>query len=62
MKRFDFRRKLQGLDLESLKNLKSYHLDWMLKFMHYDDKEASKHSRYVSYIDEKIRKIEKAPK
>ena len=59
MKKFDFRTKLKGVDLEGLKRLRNYHLDWMLKFMDFNDKEADKHSRYVSYIDNAIREINK---
>ena len=59
MKKFDFRTKLKDLDLEDLKRLRNYHLDWMLKFIGSNDKESDKHSRYVSYIDNAIRKINK---
>ena len=59
MKKFDFRRQLKGLDLDSLKKLKDYHLELMLGFIGYNGKEADKHSRYVSYIDNVISKIQK---
>ena len=59
MKKFDFRRQLKGMSMESLKKLKSKHLDDMLRFMHIDDKESDKHSRYVSYIQDAINKLEK---
>ena len=62
MKKFDFRRKLKGLDLNSLKELKGYHLDLMLGFIGYDDKESAKHHRYIGYIDDKIKKLELANK
>lgn len=58
MKRFDFRTKLKGLDLEALNRLRDYHLDLMLKFIGFDDKEADKHSRYLSYIEDRIKKLE----
>ncbi len=58
MKKFDFRAKLKGLDLTSLKRLKDYHLDLMLGFIGYNDKEADKHSRYLGYIEDKIKKLE----
>ncbi|HKL86909.1 MAG TPA: hypothetical protein VJ861_11315 [Treponemataceae bacterium] len=58
VKKFDFRRKLKGLDLASLKELKDYHLDLMLSFIGYDDKEADKQFRYVGYIEDKIKKLE----
>ena len=58
MKKFDFRAKLKGLDLDSLKELRNYHLDLMLAFIGYNDKEASKHSRYLGYIEDKIKKLE----
>ena len=57
MKKFDFRRKLKGLDLDGLKSLKDYHLDLMLGFIGYNDKEASKKSRYIQYIDNAINTI-----
>lgn len=58
MKKFDFRSQLKGMSLERLKNLESYHLDYMLKFMGINDKESDKHSRYVSYIQHAIKKLE----
>jgi hypothetical protein len=57
MKRFNFKVQLKGMNLDSLKELKSYHLDYMLGFIGLNDKEADKHSRYVGYIDEAISKI-----
>lgn len=59
MKKFDFRRQLKGMTLESLKKLESYHLDYMLMFIGYNDKESAKHSRYVRYIQDAIKKIPK---
>ena len=58
MKNFDFRRQLKGMSLERLKSLESKHLDYMLNFMGHNDKESSKHSRYVSYIQNAIKKLE----
>ena len=58
MKKFDFRRKLNGMSLEELKSFRGYYLDWMFKFMELDDKEFDKHLRYVGYIDQKIKKLE----
>jgi hypothetical protein len=58
MKKFDFRRKLKGMSLDGLKNLESYHLDYMLNFMYINDKESDKHQRYVGYIRDAIKKIE----
>ena len=58
MKKFDFRRQLKGMNLEGLKNLESKHLDYMLNFIGYNDKEADKHSRYVGYIQDAIKKLE----
>ena len=58
MKKFDFRRQLKGMSLEGLKSLESKHLDYMLNFIGYDDKESSRHSRYVGYIQDAIKKIE----
>ena len=58
MKKFDFRRKLKGISLESLKALESKHIDYMLNFMGLNDKESDKHSRYVSYIQDAIKKLE----
>ena len=58
MKKFDFRRQLKDMTLEELKSFRDYHLDWMFKFMGLNDKEADKHSRYVGYIDQKIKKLE----
>jgi hypothetical protein len=40
-----------------LNKLKNYHLDLMLSFIGYDDKESSKHSRYVGYIQDAIKKL-----
>lgn len=60
MKKFDFRRQLKGMSIEGLKNLESKHLDYMLNFIGYNDKESAKHSRYVSYIQEALKKIESA--
>ncbi|HEY5687255.1 MAG TPA: hypothetical protein VIS27_03015 [Yeosuana sp.] len=60
MKKFDFRRQLKDMNLEQLKSLRSYHLDYMLKFMELNDEASGKHSRYVSYIDEKIKKLQNA--
>lgn len=59
MKKFDFRRQLKGMSLESLKELESKHLDYMLSFIGYDDKESAKHSRYVGYIQDAIKKYSK---
>ena len=58
MKKFDFRRQLKGKDLEELKRLESKHLDYMLSFIGINDKESSKHSRYVGYIQDAIKKLE----
>ena len=58
MKKFDFRTQLKGMSLDGLKKLESYHLDYMLNFMYINDKESSKHSRYVSYIQYAIKKLE----
>jgi thermostable 8-oxoguanine DNA glycosylase len=57
-KKFDFRRQLKNMTLESLKSLKEYHIDYMLRYLGLNDKEASKHSRYVGYIDVAIKKKE----
>jgi len=56
MKKFDFRRRLKGMSLDGLKNLESIHLDYMLNFIGYNDKESAKHSRYVGYIQDAIKK------
>jgi hypothetical protein len=58
MAKFDFRRQLKGMDLEGLKKLESIHLDYMLGFMGYDDKESSKHSRYVGYIKDAQKRLQ----
>ena len=58
MKKFDFRRQLKGMSLDRLKTLESKHLDYMLNFMGLNDKESDKHSRYVSYIQDAIKKLE----
>ena len=57
MKKFDFRRKLKGMSLESLKALESKHIDYMLNFMYCDKKEFSKQLRYVGYIQDAIKKL-----
>ena len=57
MKKFDFRRKLKGMSLDSLKTLESKHLDYMFNFMGWNDKESSMHSRYVGYIQDAIKKF-----
>ena len=57
MKKFDFRRQLKGMSLDSLKALESKHLDYMLNFIGFNDKESSKHSKYVGYIQDAIKKI-----
>ncbi len=57
MKRFNFKAQLKGLDLTSLQQLKSKHLDYMLSFAGYNEKEADKQLRYIGYIDEQIKKI-----
>ena len=62
MKKFDFRSKLKGLDLDSLKELRDYHLDLMFGFIGYNDREADKHFRYIGYIDDKIKKLESIKK
>jgi len=56
MKKFDFRRRLKEMSLEDLKELESKHLDYMLNFIGYNDKESAKHSRYVGYIQDVIKK------
>ena len=56
MKKFDFRRQLKEMNLDGLKELKSYHLDLMLKFMGLNDKEYNKQFRYLSYIEQTIEK------
>jgi hypothetical protein len=56
MKKFDFRRQLKDMSLESLKKLKDRQTDLMLNFIGYNDKEADRHSRYVSYIEDAIKK------
>jgi hypothetical protein len=48
------------MSLESLKNLESKHLDYMLNFIGHNDKESDKHSRYVGYIQDAIKKLENA--
>ena len=58
VKRFDFRRKLKGLDLASLKELKDYHLDQMLRFLGYNNKESDRQLRYLGYIEDKIKNLE----
>ena len=62
MKKFDFRRQLKGMNLQGLKNLESKHLNYMLNFIGYNDKEADKQSRYVSYIQDAIKKLENESK
>jgi hypothetical protein len=57
MKKFDFRRQLKDMNLESLKELESKHLDYMLSFIGFNNKESDKHSRYVGYIQEAIKKL-----
>lgn len=57
MKKFDFRRQLKGLSLGNLKELESYHLDYMFAFMFFNDKESEKHGRYVGYIQNAIKKV-----
>jgi hypothetical protein len=59
MARFDFRRRLKGLNIQSLVDLKAYHVDLMLKFIGYDDNESSKQMRYIGYIDDAIEKLKK---
>jgi len=58
MKKFDFRRKLRGLSLEALKRLESKHMDYMLRFIGINDKEAQKQARYLGYIQDAIKKLE----
>jgi hypothetical protein len=58
MKKFDFRRQLKEMSLDNLKDLESKHVDYMLNFIGYNDKESSKHSRYVGYIKDAIKKLE----
>ena len=57
-KRFDFKRQLKDLDLNALKQFREVHVNYMLSFIGYNEKEADKHSRYVGYIDNAIQKIE----
>jgi len=59
MEKFDFRRRLKEMDLDGLKALESKHLDYMFNFMEWNDKESSRHSRYVGYIQDAIKKLEK---
>ena len=59
MKRFDFRIQLKDMSLERLESFRNKHLDYMLTFMGIDEKEADKHSRYVGYIDDQIKRIKK---
>ena len=54
--KFDFRRQLKDMTLESLKSLREYHIDYMLRYIGLNEKESSKHSRYVGYIDVAIKK------
>jgi len=58
VKRFDFRAKLKGLDLTSLKRLRDYHLDQMLRFLGYNNKESDRQLRYLGYIEDKIKNLE----
>jgi thermostable 8-oxoguanine DNA glycosylase len=55
-KKFDFRRQLKDMTLEELESFREKHIDYMLDFIGMNDKEASKHSRYVGYIDMAIEK------
>ena len=59
MKKFDFRRQLKGMSVEQLEGLKDYHLDWMIKFIGFDDKSSAKHFRYVGYIEDAIKRLNK---
>ena len=55
MKKFDFRRQLKGMNLDSLKQLKSYHLDLMLGFIGLNDESADRELKYLSYIEKAIK-------
>ena len=57
MKRFDFRRELKGKSLQQLKSLRKSHVNWVITFAGLNDKEATKHNRYVSYIDQAIERL-----
>lgn len=56
MKKFDFRRQFKTMTLEGLKQMKDYHVDLMLSFIGLSEKDADRHSRYVSYLDAEIKK------
>ena len=58
MKKFDFRRQLKDMDIDSLKKLESVHMDYMLGFIGFNDKESAKHFRYLGYIQERIKKLQ----
>jgi hypothetical protein len=55
-KKFDFRRQLKDMNLESLKSFREETVDNMLDFAGIDDTEADRYSRYVGYIDAEIQK------
>ena len=60
MKKSDFRRQLKSMNIEKLKELKSKELDYMLSTMILDDKkEWNKHSRYLGYIEDAIKKLQR---
>jgi hypothetical protein len=55
--KFDFRRQLKTMTLQELKEFRSIHVDWMLRFQGLNEKDSSRHFRYVGYIDEQIKRI-----
>jgi hypothetical protein len=54
MKRFNFKTQLKGMNIEELKQLRNYHLDWMLRFIGIDMKSFDTHLKYLCFIDNAI--------
>ena len=57
MKRFDFRRELKGMNVESLKRLEEYHKDYAWMFFGFNDKESAKHTRYAGYCRDELKRL-----